>query len=475
MEIKNHGRAAIFILAVFDILLINLSIVLAFWLKFGFVSFNEIPIKNIRPYFELLPYITISAFIIFYLYSLYSDWRRKQLINLIFLIVLSVTTLNIITIVLTFWYRGFAFPRSVLLIAFIIQIISMVTSRSLFWLMAKYIFGRRRVLIVGKEIEGNISIADKIMEHSKDWFVVQDMLLEINEEDLVKKVHYVDVALVLPSLTKEEKAIVINVCARLNKEVLLVPEIYELFIMDSQQQQIDDMLVLSIQPPKLTVSQNFLKRTLDITVSLILLIFTLPIIVLLFILIPMTSRGPALYRQERLGKDARPYQIYKFRSMAVDAERKTGPMLAKKDDPRITKIGKLIRATRLDEIPQLFNIIKGDMSLVGPRPERKYFIDKFQETIPDYNYRLTVKPGLTGLAQVLAKYSTTVDDKLRFDLMYVKNYSFALDIKIILQTIRVVLQRDQSQGIDDNTKSKSRRDDLLTRFGLGEVAATKNN
>ena len=141
--------------------------------------------------------------------------------------------------------------------------------------------------------------------------------------------------------------------------------------------------------------------------------------------------------------------------MINDAEKITGPVLATKDDPRITKVGKILRATRLDELPQLFNVLKGEMSLVGPRPERPYFVDKYVQEIPSYAYRTTVKSGITGLAQVLGKYRTTPEDKLRFDLLYIRNYSFMLDLKIILQTIKILLIKDSSEGTTREARLKS--------------------
>jgi exopolysaccharide biosynthesis polyprenyl glycosylphosphotransferase len=207
----------------------------------------------------------------------------------------------------------------------------------------------------------------------------------------------------------------------------------------------------------LNQTQNQLKRVSDVIVSAAMLILSTPIIIALFTLIPLTSKGPAIFKQERIGQGGKPYLLYKFRSMVQDAEIQTGPVLASDKDPRITKLGSFMRATRLDEIPQLFNVLKGDMSLIGPRPEREFFIMKFEQDIPDYKYRLRVKPGITGLAQVLANYTTSVEDKLRYDLMYVRNYSFMLDLKIFLQTIRVVLQRDQAQGLKEESMLRKQK------------------
>jgi exopolysaccharide biosynthesis polyprenyl glycosylphosphotransferase len=236
---------------------------------------------------------------------------------------------------------------------------------------------------------------------------------------------------------------------------LVVPQLFELSIVGAGTQQIDDMLVISIKPPLLSISQQIYKRMFDVIVSTMVIIVASPFLLVLFLLIPLTSKGPALYKQERIGLNGNPYWIYKFRSMIQDAEKGTGPVLATDRDPRITLIGRFIRAVRLDELPQLLNVLKGEMSLVGPRPEREYFINQFKQKIPDYSYRLTVKPGITGLAQVVANYTTPVNDKLRFDLLYVRNYSFWLDLKILLQTIRVVLQREQAQGVkEDNVANQ---------------------
>ncbi|BAB07369.1 teichuronic acid biosynthesis (glycosyltransferase) [Halalkalibacterium halodurans C-125] len=165
-------------------------------------------------------------------------------------------------------------------------------------------------------------------------------------------------------------------------------------------------------------------------------------------------KGSIIYKQERLGKDNKPFMIYKFRSMVEGAEKKTGPVLATQNDDRITKVGKFIRATRLDELPQLFNVLKGDMSLVGPRPERSFFIEQLSKEHLDYAYRNTVQPGITGYAQIMGKYSTEAEDKLRFDLYYIRNYTFWLDIVIMLKTFTVLLDKTKAEGTDSKKKWK---------------------
>ena len=183
------------------------------------------------------------------------------------------------------------------------------------------------------------------------------------------------------------------------------------------------------------------QRVLDIVLSVIGLLIGIPLMVIFGILIKVEDNGPITYKQERLGKGGKKFYIYKLRSMRTDAE-KFGAQWAEKDDPRITKVGKFIRKTRIDEIPQLFNILKGDMSIIGPRPERPSFTEEFNQEIPGFINRLAVKPGLTGWAQVNGGYEITPEEKLKEDIFYIKNRSILLDLKILFKTVKVVLTGD---------------------------------
>ncbi|BAU26522.1 exopolysaccharide biosynthesis polyprenyl glycosylphosphotransferase [Aneurinibacillus soli] len=439
--------------ACFDLLVVNIGIILAFRVKFG----GNIPLYNWRSYESVCIELSLVSLVVFYMFDLYSNWRRKSLYNLVYAIVLSIGTLSLITMILTFWYRGFSFPRSVIVLTFFIQVILFIGIRSFVWWAAKRKYGRRSVLIIDHTKEQAALFAQKFHQHIEGWFVIHDRLEAACWKERTDLIHDVDVVLLSPLLSREERAEILSYCARYGKEVLLVPELFELFILNAEPQQIDDMLVLSVQPPGLSVAQLFGKRVFDIIVSLTLLIILSPVILILFILVPATSRGPAIFKQERMGRHGKEYRIYKFRSMVQDAEKYTGPMLAVDKDPRITPVGHFIRATRLDEIPQLWNVLKGEMSLIGPRPERAVFIEQFSEALPDYAYRMSVKPGITGLAQIMARYNTTVEDKLRFDLMYVQNYSLALDIKVLLQTIRVVFQWEKARGMPQQEESEKQK------------------
>lgn len=457
------------IFALLDLCLVNLAFVSAFWFKFG----NEIPDYNWDSYENVLPWLSVITLIIFYMFDLYSNWRRKSLYNLLYVIILAVATLGLSTMALTFWYRGFSFPRSVIAISMLFQVLFLALTRTAIWWFAKRRYGLRKVLIIDKELESGVVFAHKFLRHAAGWFVVHRFLSVEQWRMHINVIEEVDVVLLSPSLAKDEKAEILSHCAHCRKEVLIVPELFELFILDAEPQQIDDMLVLSVHPPGLTPAQLFTKRTFDIFASMLLIILLSPIMLILYILVPLNSNGKAIFKQERIGKNGRGYMIYKFRSMIEGAEKLTGPILATDKDPRVTSLGRFIRATRLDELPQLFNVLKGDMSLVGPRPERQFFIEQFEQTIRDYSYRMSVKPGITGLAQVMAKYSTNTEDKLRFDLMYVRNYSFALDIKILLQTIRVLFQGEQARGI--NREDTNKYEVTLRYFGNSEVASSQED
>jgi len=193
---------------------------------------------------------------------------------------------------------------------------------------------------------------------------------------------------------------------------------------------------------KLSYITMLLKRTYDILLSFVGLTLSSPLFLILPLLIKLGSKGPIFFKQKRVGRNEKPFYIYKFRSMQSNAEEKTGPIMSFKNDNRVTWIGKILRKTRIDEIPQLWNILKGDMSFVGPRPERPMFVEKFNKHIPFYSQRFSLRPGLTGWAQIRCSYASSIEqtlDKLRYELYYLKNFSLLFDLTIILRTIKVVL------------------------------------
>lgn len=209
----------------------------------------------------------------------------------------------------------------------------------------------------------------------------------------------------------------------------------------------DSPLLLSRNNPGLSIEQEFVKRIVDIVGSLIAIVVSVPFFLIIGLCIKLTDKGPVFYKQVRLTRDGREFEIYKFRTMVQDAEQDGIPRLAAEGDDRILPVGRLLRATRLDELPQIYNILKGEMSIVGPRPERPEFAEELTKEIPEFPYRLQVKAGLTGYAQVYGKYNTTAYDKLKLDLTYIRNYSLLLDLKLIIMTPKIMLLKESTEGV----------------------------
>ena len=210
---------------------------------------------------------------------------------------------------------------------------------------------------------------------------------------------------------------------------------------------VDDIPMQRVTRMLLTAEQRVLKRILDIAVAVTALIILSPVILITAVMIKLDSKGPVLYSQERVWLYGKTFFVHKFRSMKQDAEAKCGPVLAAEGDPRITKFGRFMRATRLDELPQLFNVLKGEMSIVGPRPERPFFVKQFIAQKPEYDYRHNVKPGITGLAQIAGKYNTSAYDKMIYDLLYIQDVSVKTDLMIMLQTFKVLLTKSSTEGV----------------------------
>jgi len=293
---------------------------------------------------------------------------------------------------------------------------------------------------LGLDVAGYVAVKEKNIGKRFDGVEVLDSVHNVE-----KIIHQVDAEELILALEKHEDDILIEVitkCEEENVNLKIVPDLYEIISGQARTSQIYGFPLIDIMPQLMPEWEKKVKRFLDILFSLIVLLITFPIIFLISIVIKLESKGPIIFKQQRTGQNNKKFNVYKFRSMVQDAEKISGPVWSTKDDPRITKVGKLIRKIRIDEVPQMFNVLKGEMSLVGPRPERPYFVDKLSKEIPLYKRRLKVRPGVTGWAQVKHKYDETIEDvhtKLRYDLFYIENMSLRMDFKILFRTIFVVI------------------------------------
>ncbi|SDB87690.1 sugar transferase [Shouchella lonarensis] len=425
-------------------------IFLAYGLAFTLLR-DQMDPRNMEAFSSVVPWILLISILFLGIYEL-DRLVQHDFWDIVRKLAIALTLIMLLTMTASFFFREFALPRSLLLVAHTNAFFLLLGWK---WLYTKYSqFTREgRVMFIGTEEE-----FDR-MERSLSTFLSKNSYVrwyDKNESLAALQAHVMQYDVIfLGSGIEEAKKERLMFCAMKNEKlVYVVPKVNDMLLMNTSVTTVDDTMVMQVKPFTLTLFQAGLKRMIDVAVSFVLLLFTLPVTVICAIAIKCGDGGPIFFKQERLGKNHRPFHILKFRSMVIDAEAKTGPTLATTNDARITKMGKFIRKTRIDELPQLINVLKGDMSLVGPRPERAFFATQFQRQNKWFNYRHAVKPGITGYAQVMGKYTTSVDKKLTFDLHYIRNYSLWLDFIILMQTILVVINKAKSEGAElPKTKS----------------------
>lgn len=286
------------------------------------------------------------------------------------------------------------------------------------------------------------------VEARRDKYAIYDAV-NINEgmEQIKKRILDFQ-AVIIGDIPAVERNDVLKYCYAQKVRAYVIPKISDIILMGADRIHVFDTPFMLSRGYTLSFDQRFGKRTLDIILSVLLLIAASPFMLLMALAIKLYDHGPVFYSQVRCTKGGKEFAIYKFRSMIVDAEKKGGVQLAKEHDERITPVGRVIRAARIDELPQLFNILKGDMSFVGPRPERPELIKEYSQEMPEFVFRMRVKAGLTGYAQVYGKYNTTPYDKLKLDLFYIENYSFWTDMKLILMTVKTIFKPASTEGIE---------------------------
>lgn len=254
-------------------------------------------------------------------------------------------------------------------------------------------------------------------------------------------------AVLLGNINSQLKEQIINYCYEVNAQIYMIPKVEDILLQNAEVEQVVDTPMYAYRNFSLKQEQKSMKRFMDLVLGCIGFVLAMPFMAIVACAIKLEDGGPVFYCQKRVTENGKHFYILKFRSMIVDAEKDGKPRLATVEDSRITKVGRIIRATRLDELPQIINIIKGDMSIVGPRPERPEILEDYAKEFPQIQYRNKVKAGLTGLAQVQGRYNTSPRDKLLFDLTYIQNYSMLLDIKIIFMTVKILFLKESTQGI----------------------------
>ncbi|UCC97003.1 MAG: sugar transferase [Phycisphaerales bacterium] len=410
------------LLILLNMLLVNVAFFLSFLIRTG----GDIPEYNFLAYkrslvFVTLIYTTALSFFGVYQKRFKSSWDlfKRVFLGLFFGTLLSVA------LVYAFRARWGAFPTTVFVISFFINLL-LIFKLNQYVLRAGRQIGKKVVVIGKDDLDGIIGKKAVVERIGSDQIGQLTKYADIDEVVICERIH-----------DEKDLSLLIYLIQRLKIDVVFSPSIY-VELLSGRINGDNSFGFLSTFVGEKRDVEEFLMRSLDIVGSIAILLLSTPITVLITLLTKVTSRGPIFYKQQRVGKDGKLFTLYKFRTMIRDAEKEVGPVLASRDDPRVTRIGRLMRRTRLDELPQLFNVLRGDMSLVGPRPERPHFVKQHKAL---HELRLAVKPGLTGLAQIRSFYNLKPKHKIKYDYLYIQRRSLLLNLYILVLTIPAVFSR----------------------------------
>lgn len=446
------------LLIVSDFIFINIAYSVYYYLR---VDTGWVIYANPPSYWIPMFVIYFYWLFLFALFGLYQHWfvraRFDEFVSVVKTVFIGCLILFFAIFIDDFLKDSKVISRFLILIYWMIMIIFVsfgrIFIRSFQMQLLQKGIGVRNTVIVGSG-KGIYELFDMIKDYPKLGYKFVGFVGTNNGNNLEKEIGKISD---LKSLIKKEKVEVVlvaseqknknilletlNYCAGESVDVKIMPELYEIISGMAKTQQIYGVPLIEVKTELMSFPSRIIKRLIDIAISLFVLILLFPFIIITALLIKLTSKGPIFYFQRRLGKTGKEFKVIKFRSMVHNAESKSGPTWADKDDPRVTPFGRFMRRVRLDEVPQFINVLKNDMSIVGPRPERPFFVEQLIKEIPYYSRRLSVKPGITGWAQVKHTYDTSIEDvktKLQYDFYYIENMSLSLDFRIMINTILVV-------------------------------------
>lgn len=443
--IRNDNSNKMFV-AIIDIGIYFAAYILGGYIRYG----SLLPPENMRAFLAMIPFYILVFIILAAIYNLYSEYAKYDEIVASLICIIVFTT--IINLALSFVFRQFAIPRLLTLIASILQFILLCGWRYFVWNHTLLMRKPKKSLIVGSGAEINSLLTSVNVSLSRGLRVIKEICADKGEDFLLEWRQFisspaarnVEVIIICASIGQDEREEILSYCIKADKTVMLVPSVYDILLQHARLVSAGDVPIIQLQGLLGNNSANFAKRFMDIVLSLLALVVLLPFGLLIALAIKLNSRGPVFYSQERLGLKGSQFRVYKFRTMVQDAEKMSGPVLSGENDPRVTAVGRFLRQTRLDEIPQFWNVFIGDMSLVGPRPERPFFVDQYSDELPEFLYRHQIKGGITGLAQVEGNYSTEPVNKLSYDLLYAQKNSLAFDFAILLRTAKVLMQKGKA-------------------------------
>ena len=465
-DIYKRNLAIPFIKILIDTISIEMAFIFSFWLRFYSPLIAIVPpSKGIPPFSNYLNFSIFLLVIYIILFSIFRSYRTKILSNLSqdLPVIFKVCFLGILFAMSgAFLYRAFSYSRIVFFLILINTNVFLIFARLVFHQLKKSFikkgFDVLEVYLIGSG-DMLMKIIHRLQTGKAQSFEIKGYVAESQLEGL--KIPYEGnlsnlsqlitnnmpdgLVLAFDQYDYHYMLDILELTKGKNIELFYIPDILDLLTSNYHTIEADGMLLLQLKAFTLSGWQGFLKRIFDLLVSLLVLIILAPFLLFITLLIRISSKGPALYIQKRVGMDGLEFNIFKFRSMILNAENKTGPVWAKKDDDRVTPFGKILRRTSIDELPQLINVLKGDMSIVGPRPERPNFVKEFQENIPNYLERHRVRSGITGWAQVNGlRGQSPIEERTKYDIYYIENWSLWFDIKIIILTFIAIFKGENA-------------------------------
>lgn len=442
----------------FIIGLIRLFLIAVFEIAFIYIWIRYVNILKVNPFENKGNWLIAGVYLVemTLLLNVYGGLKLGHLSrwNVLLSQFLSIVICNMIMVVQIILIVGDMHLITKILSAMaLLQLVDFVISVVLvhtFDRLIRRLYPAKEILLLYEDYSPK-AIIEKFAKRKDKYVIKEAVSTDMEIEKLEEKIS--EYAYVLfCDLSSEKRNDLLKYCYMKNIEVYMTSKLSDTIIRSAGNILLFDSPLLHMLNNDLTVEQRFAKRCLDLLISVPMIVIASPIMLVVALLIRLYDGGPALYKQERCTLHGRKFMIYKFRSMIVDAEGDGKARLASQNDSRITPIGAFIRKTRLDELPQLINILKGEMSIVGPRPERPEIIIQYEKEIPEFSCRMKVKGGLTGYAQIYGKYNTTPYDKLKMDMMYIQNYSFWLDIQLILMTLKIMFIKESTEGVDKEKK-----------------------
>lgn len=444
-----------------ELLIVNITLIASFYILFE--RELETFAQSFSDYLSSAPLMMLAAIIYIDLLGMTHFFRKTRTdiisaaFRFVFLVILTSATI-------AYFLQFFAFPRRVMLLGSVLMLLATIAWSSICLGFSKRIYNKGRIMIVAANIDDADHLYVKVHNELNNlhidymgYYLVKNH--DDDDDDVYHMIDYCTEVMVSSAVNENVKSHIFLYCANLDKTVYIVPQFTDLIYTRFRVVQFYDMPTFMIDSLGLTFQQRVLKRSFDILFSILALFVTFPLQLFIMIAIRFDSPGPAIYSQDRITLSGRVYRVFKFRTMVQGAEDKFGAYQSSIDDPRVTRIGRILRSMHLDELPQFANILLGEMSVVGPRSDRPITIDSFEANVIGYSQRLKVKAGLTGLAQIYGKYNSDPEDKLRYDMMYIKNYSFLLDMRIIILSVRAVFPNKHNY-IEENDARENHKFNL---------------